>query len=102
MMEPLLALWRTYVLRPLAYDREQWFSGASVRTRHYAGPPRWGRTGVSAGEWRWRWDLNPRWACTHTRSRGLGTGFHEVRAGRLRSDRRTAGPWHAPLHAGEL
>ena len=22
-------------------------------------------------EWRWRWDLNPRWACTHTRFRGV-------------------------------
>ena len=21
--------------------------------------------------WRWRWDLNPRWACTHTRFRGV-------------------------------
>ena len=23
------------------------------------------------GGWRWRWDLNPRWACTHTRFRGV-------------------------------
>src|SRR4029079_18733653 len=23
------------------------------------------------GPWRWRWDLNPRWACTHTRFRGV-------------------------------
>ena len=22
-------------------------------------------------DWRWRWDLNPRWACTHTRFRGV-------------------------------
>jgi hypothetical protein len=36
-----------------------------------AGPPQKGRTGVSAGQPRWRWDLNPRWTFTHTRFRVL-------------------------------
>ena len=35
--------------------------------------PQKGRTGVSAGQPRWRWDLNPRWTFTHTRFRVLRT-----------------------------
>ena len=34
------------------------------------GTPPVARAG-QGGEWRWRWDLNPRWACTHTRFRGV-------------------------------
>ena len=29
------------------------------------------RSGQGGDGWRWRWDLNPRWACTHTRFRGV-------------------------------
>jgi hypothetical protein len=36
-------------------------------------PTRKGWTGVSAGEPRWRWDLNPRWSYPHTRFRVLRT-----------------------------
>jgi hypothetical protein len=38
-----------------------------------AGPTPKGRAGVSAGQPRWRWDLNPRWTFTHTRFRVLRT-----------------------------
>ena len=27
--------------------------------------------GIRPAGWRWRWDLNPRWACPHTRFRGV-------------------------------
>src|SRR5215469_9761413 len=29
------------------------------------------RTGILAGQWRWRWDLNPRKTCAFTRFRGV-------------------------------
>src|SRR5262250_1563290 len=29
------------------------------------------RAGVYAGQWRWRWDLNPRKTCAFTRFRGV-------------------------------
>src|SRR5215471_8969294 len=35
-----------------------------------------GRTGVCAGQWRWRWDLNPRKTCAFTRFRVLRTTVH--------------------------
>ena len=33
--------------------------------------PRRGPAWTRGSSWRWRWDLNPRWACTHTRFRGV-------------------------------
>src|SRR5215813_8479618 len=32
--------------------------------------------GVCAGQWRWRWDLNPRKTCAFTRFRVLRLGVH--------------------------
>jgi hypothetical protein len=29
------------------------------------------RSGIAAGQWRWRWDLNPRMSCPITRFRGV-------------------------------
>jgi hypothetical protein len=43
-----------------------------TKTRSASPAPK-GRTGVSAGQPRWRWDLNPRWTFTHTRFRVLRT-----------------------------
>jgi hypothetical protein len=67
----------------------QWLAAACGRvtqngetaSRHpCSGPeaalPVFGRLGARSSwdpcvGWRWRWDLNPRWACTHTRFRGV-------------------------------
>ena len=58
------------------YDPENLFAATTtsgptrpegLRTHDAPGP----RFGAGSVRWRWRWDLNPRWACTHTRFRGV-------------------------------
>jgi len=46
---------------------------AEAGTRAYT---RSGYTAVSAGQWRWRWDLNPRMSCPITRFRVLRGTVH--------------------------
>src|SRR6478736_8185004 len=46
-------------------------SPTNETTTRNASPNPEARTGVSAGDWRWRWDLNPRWSYPHTRFRGV-------------------------------
>src|SRR5690242_18585154 len=54
------------------------------------------RTNVLAGQWRWRWDLNPRKTCAFTRFRVLRTTVHH-RPGSVRDLRgqaaATGGEW---------
>ena len=64
-------------------------------------PARFGPAGVSAGEWRWRWDLNPRRSCPLTRFRGVllrplghATAEQATRAGDRRRNRSTARAGH--------
>ena len=57
-------------------------------------------TAPGASRWRWRWDLNPRWACTHTRFRGvllrpLGHATAGKATGPLGADRNQRGTGRA-------
>ena len=79
--------------------------GSHLRRRR-GGPARWPKTETNAaitaaclskhscivpGQWRWRWDLNPRKTCAFTRFRVLRTTVHHCSPASLTSaDRRPA------------
>src|SRR6516164_9847447 len=44
---------------------------ANETTRLQGARPSTADAGVLAGQWRWRWDLNPRKGCPFTRFRGV-------------------------------
>jgi len=62
-------------------------------TRRDAGQHRKAIDGVSAGQWRWRWDLNPRRSCPLTRFRGLPRGIHRGLRAFRHAQRRSTRPY---------
>ena len=54
-------------------------------------------TRIIAGQWRWRWDLNPRKTCASTRFRVLRTGVHHRPPASVTSpDKRPRTPVNGP------
>ena len=50
-------------------------------------------TGVSAGQGRWRWHLNPRWSFPHSRFRSLPRGIHRRLRAFRHAQRRSTRPY---------